>query len=123
MVSLLNRTLTILKECGADPSLNFPSPDWKGSGWYRIMGEAGTQLTEKQVEPLHCGAFVSGWLNGTHPTTEGEIVDKSVCFHFGHGVLCKWEIQIQIVNCGSYFLYNLKDMTDVNQCNLRYCSQ
>jgi len=32
-----------VEACGADPEANFPSPDWKGPGWYRISGDAGTQ--------------------------------------------------------------------------------
>ena len=104
---------------------NYKSPDWKGPGWYRMMGKAGTQLPEHDVEPRHCGTFATGWLSGIHPTAVGEIVDRTVCFHSsGIDDSCRYQTQIQVINCGNFYLYNLRDMTeDIKRCDLRYCSQ
>ena len=63
-----------------------------------------------------------GWLNGTHPTISEETVDRRVCFNF-NGDFCKIQTDIQIKNCGSYFLYYLKDVIIDWPYNYRYCSE
>ena len=84
---------------------------------------AGTTIPEKPVEMDHCNTFVTGWLNGHHPTTAGETINGKVCFNkYGgqkYGDTCYEETQIQIKHCTSYYLYYLEDAPN---CNLRYCS-
>ena len=61
------------------------APDWHGPGWYRMKEPAGTMMPENPVNVNRCGTYSPGWLNGTHPTTEGETVKRTVCFNFqGH---------------------------------------
>ena len=36
------------------------SVDWKGAGWYRITGGAGTKLADFDVDYHHCGTYASG---------------------------------------------------------------
>ena len=97
---------------------NNQSPDWKGPGWYRISGEAGTQIPENPVESLHCHTHSTGWLDGNHPTNVGETVYRRVCFNL-YQEHCWREIQIEVKNCGDFFLYYLENTPG---CNLRYCS-
>ena len=45
-----------------------------------MSGDAGTRMPEYQINIYHCGTTFSGWLNGKHPTENGLIVDRQVCF-------------------------------------------
>ena len=52
--------------------------NWKGSGWYRVMGKAGTKLFSAlsgKLEAGKCNAEKPGWLNGAHP--EGNLISES----------------------------------------------
>ena len=104
------------------------APDWHGPGWYRMMEPAGTIIPENPVNVNSCGTYSPGWLNGTHPKTEGETVKRTVCFNFeGHydaqvsknDPICYRRSQIEIKNCGDFYIYNLPDTV---ACPLRYCS-
>ena len=94
------------------------SPDWKGTSWYRFDSPGGTKIPEHSLEYLHCNTYAPGWLNGTHPTNLGETVERKVCFNYPNHV-CQFERNIQIKNCGAYFLYYLKDVS----LNYRYCAE
>ena len=107
-----------------DNSDTHTSPDWKGSGWYKISGSAGSQLPEQPIDPFHCGSYQPGWLNGNHPTDIGEGVDSEVCFNYA-GSTCSHRVGISIIKClssdgGEYYLYFLKNTP---ACNLRYCTE
>jgi hypothetical protein len=88
-------------------------------GWYKIEGPAGTKLPTEKWEPGHCGTSYPGWLNGDHPMTLDEIVDREVCFAV-NGDPCRFTSQIQIRNCDDFYLYYL--VTPIG-CDLRYCSE
>ena len=49
-------------------------------GWYRFVGDAGTNMPTTRVSPHRCGTDWSGWLNGAHPTLEDGEVYRTVCF-------------------------------------------
>ena len=84
------------------------------------MDEAiGTQIPEEVVDPLSCGTRAAGYLNGTHPSTVGELKDVNVCFSWGSDS-CWINNMIQVVNCGNFYLYNL---VTTPTCSLRYCSK
>ena len=95
------------------------SPDWKGPNWYRIEGKAGARIPDALVDYCHCNTDATGWINGTHPATVGESVERTVCFNWQPGT-CYHQTDIQIKNCGKYFLYYLED---VPLCKFRYCTQ
>ena len=39
------------------------SNDWRGKGWYRITGQAGSKLADSRVGPNHCGTAATGiWM-------------------------------------------------------------
>ena len=64
-----------------------------------------------------CGAAFSGWLKGGHPTLTDDEVSSEVCFTRREDC-CRKSININVKNCGSYFIYKLRE---VPACNLRYC--
>ena len=89
--------------------------DWKGPGWYRIVGDAGSKLFEAPVKPNHCGTRSPGWLYGGHPTaSEGEVVRfVNFVMYFNYkgstwGSDAYQSASIKVINCNNeYFLYYL----------------
>ena len=86
-------------------------------GWYRFKGDAGTKMPTTRVPAYRCGTDWSGWLDGAHPTVEDGKVKRTVCFS-DRPSGCKYSIEINVKNCGSYFIYNLLSLPG---CNSRYC--
>ena len=95
--------------------------DWKGAAasWYRFQEPAGTQMADSIVPKNHCGTLATGWLNGAHPAVLGENVIRQVCFNY-NGNSCTWNTNVEIKNCGGFYLYKLKP---VPKCALKYCGQ
>ena len=93
------------------------SPDWQGENWYRMMSPAGVVMTETSLERAHCGTYYPGWIRGTHPTDEGETVTVEVCFSWFDD--CSYTQNIDITNCGEYYVYLLPETP---MCHLRYCA-
>ena len=114
----------------ASPSCdsNAVQGDWKGGDiWYRFQEPAGTQMADSVVPDYHCGTYASGWLNGTHPAFSGENVIRRVCFNWS-GNSCSWNTDVEIKNCGLYYLYKLKatpagSVSPLPSCSLKYCGQ
>ena len=95
------------------------SPDWKGSGWYRLTGAAGSKIPEKAPGYGHCGTHAVGWMRGVHPSTPGAKVVATICFDYGGTTGdCYKPVNITVINCGIYYLYDLPHAPD---CFLRYC--
>ena len=69
------------------------------------------------VPERRCGAVLSGWLKGGHPTLADGEVSSEVCFTRGSDC-CKEYKNIYVKDCGSYFVYELQKPT---KCDLRYC--
>ena len=94
--------------------------DWKGSAdsWYRFEEPAGTQMANSIVPENHCGTNAAGWLNGTHPAVLGENVIRQVCFSYDGD--CWRSTDVEIKNCGLYYLYKLKATPG---CQYKYCGQ
>jgi len=93
---------------------------WLGAGWYRMREPAGTQLPESPPADNSCSTDAPGWLNGAHPTTEEGIVTRDVCLAFGGMACAGGSFNIEVVNCGAFFLYRLDDF---GACNARYCAE
>ena len=115
-------------ECSSYKSLNEPdrSVGYKGSakcdsglapGWYRFVGSAGDRLPEVAPDKNYCGTHAPGWLNGKHPTPPEGRVQRQVCFNWS-GNKCRWSANIEVRNCGAYFVYKL---TKPPTCLLRFC--
>ena len=95
--------------------------DWKGPGWYRITGEAGSKQVDSEVDKFHCGTPARGWLSvsGGHPTVaEGE-VDRIVNFHRSHQVH-DWRSNVKVINWNTHYFYFL---VDAPNCDLGYCTE
>ena len=69
------------------------------------------------VPKHYCGTDAPGWLNGSHPTIVGQIVNSKVRFHWG-GSCCNWHANIQIKKCNGFYVYKL---VRTPGCSLRYC--
>ena len=94
------------------------SRDWKGPGWYRVTGEAGTKLVDTPAVEKHCGTYATGWLSGGHPTVaEGEAY-RTVNFSWG-GDTASWSATVKVVNCNTHYVYYLKE----NSCTSGDCTE
>ena len=87
-------------------------------GWYRFQGDAGTKMPTTCPQTNSCATDAPSWLNGAHPTVGEGKVNRQVCFHWSSNC-CNWSINIQVRNCGPYFIYYL---SQAPACDLRYCS-
>ena len=104
------------------------SSDWNGPGWYRVVGQAGTQLSEKSyiynaqtvngITMYPCNTAAGGWLTGGHPRDLGDTVTRAVCFK--NDCYGSYKITIEVTKCNGYFVYNLKE---VPYCSRGYCTQ
>jgi len=93
--------------------------DWKGAGWYRITGGAGTRLADIQVAESHCGAHRTGSLTGGHPSVGQGEVTRTVNFNWsGNPAFTK--TNIKVINCGPYYVYYL---VDAATCYDGYCTE
>ena len=114
---------------------SYPSFDWKGEGWYRVMGNAGTRIPEDPFTMAqlrvdkYCRTNCPGYLpSGSHPQTPGELVtDVKVCYNcnaeYFNGNMCNYSKNyVKIRHCGDYFVYYLTDATSVFQI-FRYCTE
>ena len=93
------------------------SPDWKGEGWYRVVGPAGTKLADTPLEIYHCGTIGARYVQGSHPTKIGEIITTKACYK--HDRICERPQDVKIRNCGEYFLYYLPE---TQSCWQGYCT-
>lgn len=87
--------------------------------WYRFQNDACTQMATTCPSTHHCNTHATGWLNGAHPSEAEGIVTRTVCFNWSSGC-CTWSKSIRVVNCGSFYLYELGPSPI---CNGRYCGQ
>ena len=93
--------------------------DW--SKWYKITGNAGNALRVNTPPRKRCGGEVQGYLNESHPAPRDGVVNLQLCIQ-NPSDLCYRQKQIRVVNCGSFYLYQLQRLR--NNCNLtwRYCT-
>ena len=92
--------------------------DWKGTGWYRITGGAGTQLADFVVDKKHCGTGATGWMEGGHPTVSQGEVTRTVNFNYFGNEAFK-TTRIRVINCYTHYVYYLEDTPE---CYLGYCT-
>merc|ERR1712107_734448 len=90
---------------------SYTTPDWKGAGWYRIGGQAGTKLIEKGTGvSFSCGTYWGGWLSGGHPSPEEGEVSRTVYFDNGSNDKNN-PTSIKVINCNrKYFVYYLPNV-------------
>ena len=95
-----------------------PKCDDKLNGWYRFQGAAGTKMVTTCPAMYRCGATRPAWLNEDHPTVAKGKVTRKVCIRMDK-VCCDKSASIEVKNCGSYYIYNLKGL--IKHCDARYC--
>ena len=122
MVLLLHKACfgyTWLKESNRNQKYSGPIRicDRGLSGWYRFGGGAGIKMATSCVSRERCGANAPGWMNGGHPTVDQGKVTRKVCYNL-FSICCLWSNNIEVVNCGQYYVYKLSPSP---YCNLRYC--
>lgn len=86
--------------------------------WYRVKGDR--EMVTEKVEIFKCGTEFPIWLNGTLPKA-GELVNTTACINEGLSVskgACDKEMDIQILECTGYYVYNLQPPST---CNSAYC--
>ncbi|XP_067883778.1 uncharacterized protein [Heterodontus francisci] len=87
-------------------------------GWYRFKSSGGWKIPDTVVPDFHCSTRATGWLQGSHPSVGNGEVTRTVCFNKA-GNRCHWTQEIKIINCSSYFVYELKPPPD---CEAVYCT-
>ena len=83
-----------------------------------MIAPAGTMIPEEVVPINMCGTSATGWMNGAHPTTLGDEVERQVCYNWNSNS-CNWYNNINVTNCGAYYTYKL---VSPSYCDLRYCA-
>ena len=100
------------------------SPQWRGAGWYRFAGAAGTKMATKSEVTKYsiCGTAVAGHLNTNgHPyLAEGQSQKQKVCFYgfYGQKSQCYRSTTVTIQRCDGFFIYKLPNTPS---CSYRYC--
>ena len=89
-------------------------------GWYRFGGGAGTKIPTSCVSPYACGSHATGWMSGAHPTVADGKVTRKVCYSWSTNC-CTWSNNIEVVNCGEYYVYQLMSTSPAHPCHLVYC--
>jgi len=91
------------------------SSDWAGEGWYRVTGDAGTQLT-KSSKSISCGGRKSTTLRDSKDP-ERRMGQKERILCMGNKYqdrynywTCRSRITIKVQNCGAYMVYELPDL-------------
>ena len=89
-------------------------------GWYRFTSFGGSKMPESVVPEGHCGTHDPIWLNGKHPIEEEGNVVRTVCINsFGLNNGCYDHFDINVTNCGDYYVYYLKPLY---YCAAAYCA-
>ncbi|XP_077350270.1 uromodulin-like isoform X2 [Lithobates pipiens] len=94
--------------------------DYALSGWYRFEGEYDQQIPEYCVPRYSCGADTPIWMNGSHPTVNDGIVNRTACPNWNDGC-CTQPYNISVKMCpGGYYVYNLQSTPIWNSA---YCTE
>ena len=74
------------------------------TGWYRFMGNAGTQLVTTPLSKTNiCGTNYPGWWNGTLPMIVGATNVGNICFYDGSSSCTNSLSPISATNCSDYY--------------------
>ena len=92
--------------------------DWKGAGWYRFAGDAGSRIPTTAPGINKCGTASPGWMNSSYPENDYETKEVQFCFQSSINE-CDKSTTGKITDCGTFFVYHLKPIK--SSCNLAYC--
>jgi hypothetical protein len=92
-----------------------------GTAWTRFTdgGSYDRMMSTTMPARYGCDTDAPGYMVGEHPAVEDGEVTRKVCFHWSSNS-CLWNQDIQVVNCGSYYVYEL---VNAPSCSLRYCTE
>lgn len=93
--------------------------DW--SKWYKITGNAGNALRVATPPRDRCGGQAQVYLTKNHPVPSDGVVNRRVCIQ-NPSDPCNHDLQIRVVNCGSFYLYKLQRLRNKCDLNWRYCT-
>ena len=98
-----------------------PSPNWRGSGYYRLEEPAGVRIPTKPPSGKHCGTNFSGWIKDDGGAIQkmqiGQEITLQGCFVWENDP-CNHKNFITITRCpGDYYVYKLYETV----CYARYC--
>ena len=88
---------------------------WHGDDCYRFLPPAGTRIAEEAPGDAYCGTDASGWMQGSHPTSLGATVTRTVCFQSDSNT-CHWSSEIKVRNCGQFFFIPFGCYTSLCYC-------
>jgi hypothetical protein len=71
------------------------------------------------VPKYRCGTRATAWMNGNHPTVGEGNVSRKVCYNWD-GNCCNGSNNIEVVNCGQYYVYKLS-LTSSRCVCCRFC--
>ena len=86
--------------------------------WYRFSSKAGREIPTKKPEPDRCGTALPIYINGSNPTVEEGIVDRTACAAFPLDP-CYNPFTIKVRNCSGFYIYQLRKPTE---CKSAYCA-
>jgi hypothetical protein len=100
-------------------------------GWYRFdagaYGEAA-YLPEFAPPSRSCVADAIPYLVGGHPSAADGVVSRQLCFSLqftqwcGTDVPAGWDTSVQVLNCGTYYVYNLPPLICGPNNGYAYCA-
>ncbi|XP_060080901.1 uncharacterized protein LOC132560254 [Ylistrum balloti] len=87
--------------------------------WYRLVGDAGTDLTNDSdlLVTDGCGTTYQLWMNGSLPDESDGTVNVQICMKSVFSI-CHSSFTIQVKNCCSFCVYHLQSATN---CPQAYC--
>ncbi|XP_033744105.1 serine-rich adhesin for platelets-like [Pecten maximus] len=87
--------------------------------WYRLVGDAGSDLTNDSSVLVSngCGTSYQRWMNGSVPDVSEGIVNREICMRSVFAV-CHSSFTVQVKNCCSFRVYHLRSATS---CPQAYC--
>ncbi len=91
----------------------------QNNGWYRFTSEAGGEISTRMPQSGSCGTYVPIWLNGSHPSLEEGIVNRTACGLYSKLYPCANRYQIKVRNCSGFYIYQL---TPPEECFSAYCA-
>jgi len=96
-----------------------PRHGWAPGNW-TSFGDRMIPTTDPGS--ANCGAMSAGWMQGTVPAISDGLVTRTLCYSWAAGGQhwsCRWSSQIQVVNCGSMYLYRIPPSAG---CDLGFCT-
>ncbi|XP_071136701.1 uncharacterized protein [Mytilus edulis] len=89
-------------------------------GWYKAEANGISLEMASSCPPMYsCGTESQLWMDGKSSSVSDGVVNRKVCIRdTAPNDCCNVSMQIQMKNCGSFYVYNL-NYTD--GCNRAYC--